>query len=92
MTRSGEHWTGEDGGAAGATVEAVVHWVNYGAKVWGAVTANLSAVTELATKPVVAKYTGVLGAAGVEEFTYSTTFMIMQSVRLDLGAGSPAHP
>jgi hypothetical protein len=52
----------------------------------------LAAVTELATEPVVAKYTGVLASADVEEFTYSTTFMIMQSMRLDLGAGSQVHP
>ena len=44
------------------------------------------------TKPVVAKYTGVLGSADVEESTYSTVFMIMQSMRLDLGAGSQVHP
>jgi hypothetical protein len=34
----------------------------------------------------------VLASADVEEFTYSTTFMIMQSMRLDLGAGSQVHP
>ena len=49
-------------------------------------------VTEIATKPVVAKYTGVLAAADIEELTYTTTFMIMQSMRLDLGAGSQVHP
>jgi hypothetical protein len=40
----------------------------------------------------VAKDTGVLASADVEEFTYSTTFTIMQSMRLDLGAGSQVHP
>ena len=33
-----------------------------------------------------------VAAADIEEFTYSTTFMIMQSMRLDLGAGSQVHP
>ena len=42
--------------------------------------------------PVIAKYTGVLAAADVEAFTYTTTFTIMQSMRLDLGAGSQVHP
>ena len=59
---------------------------------WAAVKEYLGAVTELATKPVVAKYTGVLASADVEEFTYSTTFLIMQSIRLDLGTGSQVHP
>ena len=29
---------------------------------------------------------------GVEAFTYSTTFTVLQSMRLDLGAGSQVHP
>jgi hypothetical protein len=37
-------------------------------------------------------YAGALAAADIEEFTRSTTFMIMQSKRLDLGAGSQLHP
>jgi glyoxylase-like metal-dependent hydrolase (beta-lactamase superfamily II) len=73
-------------------VDPTPYFVKYGANVWAAVKAYLGAVTELATKPVVAKYTGVLASADVEEFTYSTTFMIMQSMRLDLGAGSQVHP
>jgi glyoxylase-like metal-dependent hydrolase (beta-lactamase superfamily II) len=73
-------------------VDPTPYWVNYGSNVWAAVKGYLGEVTELATKPVVAKYTGVLGSADVEEFTYSTTFMIMQSMRLDLGAGSQVHP
>jgi glyoxylase-like metal-dependent hydrolase (beta-lactamase superfamily II) len=73
-------------------VDPTPYFVKYGPNVWAAVKAYLSAVTELATKPVVAKYTGVLASADVEEFTYSTTFTIMQSMRLDLGAGSQVHP
>ena len=37
-----------------------------------------------------AKYTGVLGAANV--FTTSSTFAILESIRLDLGYGSWIHP
>jgi hypothetical protein len=35
-------------------------------------------------------YTGVLAAADV--FTASTTFWVMESIRLDLGYGSYVHP
>jgi glyoxylase-like metal-dependent hydrolase (beta-lactamase superfamily II) len=73
-------------------VDPTPFWVNYGPNAWAAVKEYLAAVTQVATAPVVAKYTGVLAAADIEEFTYSTTFMIMQSMRLDLGAGSQVHP
>jgi glyoxylase-like metal-dependent hydrolase (beta-lactamase superfamily II) len=73
-------------------VDPTPYYVKYGTNMWAAVKGYLAAVTELATEPVVAKYTGVLASADVEEFTYSTTFMIMQSMRLDLGAGSQVHP
>ncbi len=36
------------------------------------------------------KYTGVLAAADV--FTESTTFWVLESIRLDLGYGSKVHP
>ena len=57
--------------------------------------AHLDAVTERAAAPVIAKYTGVLAAADIEVFTRTTTFQIMQSLRLDHGVGvsGPAvHP
>ena len=41
------------------------------------------------TAPVIAKYTGVLGAADV--FTTSNTFAIPESIRLDHGYGSWIH-
>jgi hypothetical protein len=66
------------------------YWTNYGENVWAAVKGYLDAVTDAATAPVVTKYTGVLAAADIEEFT--STFMILQSMRLDLGAGSQVHP
>lgn len=49
-------------------------------------------MTAHAAEPVIAKYTGILAAADVEAFTYSTTFTVLQSLRLDLGAGSQVHP
>jgi hypothetical protein len=39
---------------------------------------------------VTEKYTGVLASADV--FTASTTFHVMQSLRLDLGYASQVHP
>ena len=50
----------------------------------------LDAVSDAAAAPVVEKYTGVLAAADV--FTASTTFWVMESIRLDLGYGSQVHP
>ena len=45
-------------------------------------------------RAIVAKYTGVLAAADIEIFTYTTTFQIMQSLRLDTGLGvsRPVNP
>jgi hypothetical protein len=34
----------------------------------------------------------VLAAADIEEFTTTTTFAIMQSLRLDSGPSGPVHP
>jgi glyoxylase-like metal-dependent hydrolase (beta-lactamase superfamily II) len=73
-------------------VDPTPYWVHHGANVWAAVRGYLSAVADVATEPVVAKYTGVLAAADVRELTYTTTFDIMQSLRLDLGVGSQVHP
>jgi hypothetical protein len=39
---------------------------------------------------VIEKYTGVLAAE--DGFTESTTFQVMQSIRLDLGDGFNVHP
>ena len=68
---------------------------HYGENVWAAVRAHLDAVTERAAAPVIAKYTGVLAAADIEIFTRTTTFQIMQSLRLDHGvtvSGPAIHP
>ena len=65
---------------------------HYGENVWAAVSAHLDAVTEHAAAPVIAKYTGVLGGADIEVYTRTTTFAIMQSIRLDRGPSGPVHP
>ena len=62
---------------------------HYCENVWAAVRAHLDAVTEHAAAPVIAKYTGVLGGADIEIFTRTTTFAIMQSIRLDRGPQRP---
>jgi glyoxylase-like metal-dependent hydrolase (beta-lactamase superfamily II) len=78
--------------AALGAVDPTKYFVNYGANVWAAVKGYLDEVTAQAAEPVITKYTGVLASADVKEFTYSTTFSILQSMRLDLGAGSQVHP
>ncbi len=52
-------------------------------------------VTERAAAPIIAKYTGVLATADIEIFTTTTTtFAVMQSLRLDrgLGVSKPVNP
>jgi glyoxylase-like metal-dependent hydrolase (beta-lactamase superfamily II) len=82
----------ESAQAALGAVDPTPYFVKYGANVWAGVGGYLDQVTAQASQPVIAKYTGVLAAADVEAFTYSTTFTILQSMRLDLGAGSQVHP
>jgi glyoxylase-like metal-dependent hydrolase (beta-lactamase superfamily II) len=74
------------------TVDPTPYFVKYGENVWAAVKGYLDELTDRAAKPVIAKYTGVLAAADVEVFTTTTTFMILQSMRLDLGPSAPVHP
>jgi glyoxylase-like metal-dependent hydrolase (beta-lactamase superfamily II) len=77
-----------------ASVDPVPFYMRYGENVWAGVKANLDTVTERAAAPVIAKYTGVLAAADIEVFTMTTTFQIMQSLRLDrgLGVSRPVNP
>jgi glyoxylase-like metal-dependent hydrolase (beta-lactamase superfamily II) len=72
------------------TVDPTPYFVKYGENTWAAVRGYLDAVTAAAATPVIEKYTGVLAAADV--FTASTTFHVMQSIRLDLGYDSQVHP
>jgi glyoxylase-like metal-dependent hydrolase (beta-lactamase superfamily II) len=75
-----------------ASVNPVPYYVAGGENFWAGVKGHLDAVTERAAAPVIAKYTGVLAAADVEELTMTTTFQIMQSLRLDKGPSGPVHP
>jgi glyoxylase-like metal-dependent hydrolase (beta-lactamase superfamily II) len=75
--------------AALDTVDATPYFVKYGENTWAAVRGYLDAVAAAAATPVIEKYTGVLASADV--FTASTTFHVMQSLRLDLGYGSQVH-
>src|ERR687895_2767452 len=72
------------------TVDPTPYFVKYGENTWAAVRGYLDAITAAAAEPVIEKYTGTLAAADV--FTASTTFHVMQSIRLDLGYGSQIHP
>ncbi|MGW6276962.1 MBL fold metallo-hydrolase [Kribbella sp. NPDC055071] len=78
--------------AALASVDPTPYFIRYGANAWAGVVGYLDAVTEVAATPIIAKYTGVLGAADVPALTTTTTFSILQSIRLDLGGGSQVHP
>src|SRR5215204_661518 len=72
------------------TVDPTRYFVKYGENMWAAVKGYLDEVTAVAAAPVIEKYMGVLAAADV--FTESTTFWVMESIRLDLGYGSQVHP
>src|SRR5256885_2643309 len=72
------------------TVDPTPYFVKYGENIWAAVRGYLDAVAAAAAQPVIDKYTDVLAAADV--FTASTTFHVMQSLRLDKGYGSQVHP
>jgi hypothetical protein len=72
------------------TVDPTPYFVKYGGNTWAAVKGYLDEVSAVAADPVVEKYTGVLAAADV--FTESTTFWVMESIRLDLGYASQVHP
>lgn len=72
------------------TVDPTPFFVKYGENVWAGLRGYLDAIAAAAAEPVIEKYTGVLAAADV--FTASTTFHVMQSIRLDLGYGSQVHP
>jgi len=75
-----------------ASVNPVPYFMNYGENAWAGVKGYLDEVTERTAAPVIAKYTGVLAAADIEIFTRTTSFAIMQSLRLDRGPSAPVHP
>jgi glyoxylase-like metal-dependent hydrolase (beta-lactamase superfamily II) len=72
-----------------ATVDPTPFFTKYGNNSWAAVKTYQDAQTAYAAAPVIKKYTGVLAAADV--YTTSTAFVILESVRLDLGFDSQVH-
>ena len=77
-------------GRRSTRVDPTPYFQRYGENVWAALKGYLDEVTAAAAAPVIEKYTGVIAAADV--FTESTTFWVMESIRLDLGYGSQVHP
>jgi glyoxylase-like metal-dependent hydrolase (beta-lactamase superfamily II) len=70
-------------------VDPTPFFAKYGDNEWAAVKEYQDAQVAYASAPVIKKYTGVLAAADV--YTASTAFVILESVRLDLGVGSQVH-
>jgi glyoxylase-like metal-dependent hydrolase (beta-lactamase superfamily II) len=71
-------------------VDYTPYFMKYPDNPWAAFRGGLEETVAIAAAPVIEKYTGVLAAADV--FTESTTFQVLQSIRLDLGYGSWVHP
>jgi len=72
-----------------ANVDPTPFFAKYGNNAWAAVKEYQATQVAYASAPVIKKYTGVRAAADV--CTASTTFVILESVRLDLGVGSQVH-
>jgi len=70
-------------------VDPTPYFAKYGDNSWAAVKEYQAAQVAYAADPVIKKYTGVLAAADV--YTASTTFIVLESLRLDLGQGSQVH-
>jgi hypothetical protein len=70
-------------------VDPTPFFAKYGDNAWAAVKQYQAAQVAYASAPVIRKYTGVLAAADV--YTASTAFVILESIRLDLGVGSQVH-
>ena len=63
----------------------------YGENAWAGVKAHLDTVTERG-RAHHREIHRVLAAADIEVFITTTTFAIMQSLRLDRGPSGPVHP
>jgi hypothetical protein len=70
-------------------VDPTPFFAKYGDNTWAAVKEYQAAQVAYASAPVIANYTGVLAAADV--YTASTAFVLLESIRLDLGDGSQVH-
>ncbi|MFI5707064.1 hypothetical protein [Kribbella sp. NPDC051620] len=73
-----------------ATVHPMPFYAKYGDNTWAAVKAYLDTASAQAAAPVINRYSTVLGATDV--FITSTVFVILESLRLDLGEGLYLHP
>lgn len=71
-------------------VDPTLYFEKYGENVWAGLKGSLDEIARTAAAPVIEKNMGVLAAADV--FTESTTFQVMQSIRLDLGYGWWVYP
>jgi hypothetical protein len=78
--------------AALASVDPMPFLMHYGENIWAGGAAAFDSITERAAAPLIAKYTGVLAAADIEVFTRTTTFAILQSLRLDYVPSGPVQP
>jgi glyoxylase-like metal-dependent hydrolase (beta-lactamase superfamily II) len=72
-----------------ANVDPAPYFAKYGDNEWAAVKEYQAAQVAYASAPVIKKYLGVLAAADV--YTASTAFVLLESIRLDLGVGSQVH-
>jgi hypothetical protein len=70
-------------------VDPTPFFAKYGDNEWAAVQQYQAAQVAYAAGPVIKKYLGVLAA--VDVYTASTAFVLLESIRLDLGDGSQVH-
>jgi glyoxylase-like metal-dependent hydrolase (beta-lactamase superfamily II) len=71
------------------TIDPTPYFAKYGDNEWAAVQQYQAAQVAYASAPVIKKYLGVLAA--VDVYTASTAFVLLESIRLDLGEGSQVH-
>jgi glyoxylase-like metal-dependent hydrolase (beta-lactamase superfamily II) len=70
-------------------IDPTPYFAKYGDNEWAAVQQYQAAQVAYASAPVIKKYLGVLAA--VDVYTASTAFVLLESIRLDLGEGSQVH-
>jgi glyoxylase-like metal-dependent hydrolase (beta-lactamase superfamily II) len=70
-------------------IDPTPYFAKYGDNEWAAVQQYQAAQVAYASAPVIQKYLGTLAA--VDVYTASTAFVLLESIRLDLGEGSQVH-
>ena len=75
-----------------ASVDPVPYYMHYGENFWAGGQSPPRHRHRPRAAPIIAKYTGVLAAADIEIFTRTTTFAIMQWLRLDRGPQRASPP